>query len=262
MISYTTDKIALYHARREEITKLLPDNCCDLVLEDPPFGVRSDEEWDNKQNFINSVGNWLSEAFRIAKHTVIWFTAGKSVPYIMKMIDPELFFRFYIWEKPAGTQFAGSSHNNLWYNFEPILVFSKDVKATIQYGKSLEYDYPIFRFRTVPYNVFLHPTSKPVGLLKRIIFRHTNPNDLVFDGFGGSFSTAVACLETNRKIISCEMYPLSAYPINEDVKEGIFNPNYFERGVNRIKNITETPTLFPVTQYTKDRTDSQLRIFE
>lgn len=53
-------------------------------------------------------------------------------------------------------------------------------------GKSVLY-YP------KPKKSKLHPTQKPVGLLRKIIPNVTNIGDYVYDGFLGSGSTAVAC---------------------------------------------------------------------
>lgn len=49
-----------------------------------------------------------------------------------------------------------------------------------------------------------HITPKPVDLLKTIINHCTNPGDIVLDCFGGSGSTAIACMQTNRKYILIE----------------------------------------------------------
>lgn len=49
-----------------------------------------------------------------------------------------------------------------------------------------------------------HITPKPVELIKNIILHCTDENDLVLDCFGGTGTTAVACLETNRKYIIIE----------------------------------------------------------
>ncbi len=49
-----------------------------------------------------------------------------------------------------------------------------------------------------------HLTPKPIELLKNVILHCTDPGDLVLDCFGGSGSTAVACLETNRKYLLIE----------------------------------------------------------
>jgi site-specific DNA-methyltransferase (adenine-specific) len=49
-----------------------------------------------------------------------------------------------------------------------------------------------------------HITPKPVDLLKNIILHCTDPGDVVLDCFGGSGSTAVACIQSNRKYILIE----------------------------------------------------------
>jgi site-specific DNA-methyltransferase (adenine-specific) len=49
-----------------------------------------------------------------------------------------------------------------------------------------------------------HITPKPTDLLKNIIRHCTDENDVVLDCFGGSGSTAVAAIESNRKFIIIE----------------------------------------------------------
>lgn len=49
-----------------------------------------------------------------------------------------------------------------------------------------------------------HLTPKPIELLKNIILHCTDPGDLVLDCFGGSGSTAVACIETDRNYVLIE----------------------------------------------------------
>lgn len=62
-----------------------------------------------------------------------------------------------------------------------------------------------------------HPTQKPVALLEYLIKTYTNENEVVLDFTAGSFSTGVACVNTNRKGIMIEM-----------------DEGYFDIGVNRI----------------------------
>ena len=50
-----------------------------------------------------------------------------------------------------------------------------------------------------------HPTQKPVDLMKILIENSSNENDIVLDCFCGSGSTGVACLESNRNFIGCEI---------------------------------------------------------
>jgi site-specific DNA-methyltransferase (adenine-specific) len=77
-------------------------------------------------------------------------------------------------------------------------------------------------------NVF-HPTQKPVALFEYLIRTYTNEGDTVLDNCAGSFTTAIACMNTNRKYICIE----------KDKK-------YFEIGKNRIAN--HQPLLQAVNQ--------------
>ena len=51
----------------------------------------------------------------------------------------------------------------------------------------------------------LHPTEKPVALMKWCIERVTQPGDLVFDPYMGSGATGVAAIELGRRFVGCEI---------------------------------------------------------
>lgn len=51
----------------------------------------------------------------------------------------------------------------------------------------------------------LHPTMKPVGLLRRLILNSSKIGDYVYDGFAGSGSCMVACEQTGRKCLMIEL---------------------------------------------------------
>ena len=74
----------------------------------------------------------------------------------------------------------------------------------------------------IPSKKLTHPTEKPLNLLEIFIRQSSDENDVVFDGFGGTFSTGVACLNTNRRFIGIEL-----------------DKNYFDVGSKRIENINE-----------------------
>lgn len=50
----------------------------------------------------------------------------------------------------------------------------------------------------------IHPTQKPVGLLKQILLDYSNENAKILDCFGGSGSTLIACEATNRQCFMME----------------------------------------------------------
>ena len=49
-----------------------------------------------------------------------------------------------------------------------------------------------------------HPTQKPVALFEYLIKTYTQPGEIVLDNCAGSFTTAVACDNTNRNWICIE----------------------------------------------------------
>lgn len=53
----------------------------------------------------------------------------------------------------------------------------------------------------------LHPTQKPVSLLRRLILNSTDIEDVVYDCFAGSGSTGIACEQTKRKCVMIEFDP-------------------------------------------------------
>lgn len=51
----------------------------------------------------------------------------------------------------------------------------------------------------------LHPTQKPLVLMKWLIERYTKPGDTVLDPYAGSGTTAIACIQTGRNFIGYEI---------------------------------------------------------
>lgn len=82
----------------------------------------------------------------------------------------------------------------------------------------------------------LHPTQKPVGLLKRLIEIFTDENEVVIDPCAGSGSSLVAAIEANRKAfgfeIDKEFYPLAN--------------NWIAKTIQRKKDIEDYG--FPITE--------------
>jgi site-specific DNA-methyltransferase (adenine-specific) len=50
-----------------------------------------------------------------------------------------------------------------------------------------------------------HPTQKPVKLLEQVLLDYTKEGDLICDCYMGSGSLAVACINTRRNFIGCEL---------------------------------------------------------
>lgn len=65
----------------------------------------------------------------------------------------------------------------------------------------------------------VHQNQKPLELIERCITKHSKVGDLVFDGFMGSGTTAVACLNTDRNFIGFEI-----------------DKEYFDIAIDRVEN--------------------------
>ena len=77
-----------------------------------------------------------------------------------------------------------------------------------------------------------HPTQKPVALGQYLIRTYTNEGETILDFTAGSFTTAIACLNTKRNFIGIE----------KDKK-------YFEIGKNRVEEHIKTLDFTPVIVY-------------
>jgi len=62
-------------------------------------------------------------------------------------------------------------------------------------------------FHPKPVSSKLHPTMKPVGLLRKIIPNNTKAGEWIYDPFGGSGSTLIACEHMGRKCAMIELDP-------------------------------------------------------
>jgi DNA modification methylase len=58
-----------------------------------------------------------------------------------------------------------------------------------------------------PHSSALHPTTKPVELIAKMIANSSRPGDLVYDPFCGSGSTLVAAHQLGRVAYGCEIDP-------------------------------------------------------
>ena len=81
----------------------------------------------------------------------------------------------------------------------------------------------------------LHPTQKPVALFEYLVKTYTNEGDLVLDNCMGSFTTAIACLNTKRNFIGFEL-----------------DKNYFKIGSERLEKHLETLDYKPEIVYNQE----------
>jgi len=232
-----------------------PDNYFDLLLQDTPFGV-TQNEWDIKPNFKKMWPEWL----RVSKENAAIIFFGTQ-PFASELIlsMPSLFRYDLIWYKSLCSGFLNAKKMPL-RNHESILVFYrklptynpimgigirkkgkvKNERLNSNYNKFGKDD--IHRYddngTRYPQSVLDfsngdrqtesdHPTQKPLDLFRYLIKTYTNCGDIVFDGYFGSGTTAIACHLDERNCVCCET-----------------KTDYYESGVKRYNEAIKQQSLF------------------
>jgi site-specific DNA-methyltransferase (adenine-specific) len=205
----------------------LNDNSIDMVLCDLPYGTTA-ASWDS----IIPIEPLWEHYHRICKETAAMvFTASQPFTTLLIQSNLKNFKYEWIWEKPQGTNPLNAkimplkSHENILvfyrkkptYNPQmwvstPYSGFKSDSKNIGEiYGKvksvhrdnpeGLRYPKTVLRFSQ---DKGLHPTQKPVELMRYLIRTYTNEGDVILDNAMGSGTTGLACALENRKFIGIE----------------------------------------------------------
>jgi DNA modification methylase len=215
-----------FHADCFKLMSIIPDSSIDLILIDPPYEISKPSDgmpggswgkpgdkgyvkrpeldfgyWDNQPLDINLLCN---EIYRILKPhgTAIVFYDIYKIETLKNAAENAKFkqFRLCHWQKTNPVP-LNSKLNYLTNSREYFLTMVKISKPTFhsQYDNGV-YEYPIVH----GCERYDHPTQKPISLFSNLITKHSNDNDIIFDGFAGTATTAEASLITNRRFITCE----------------------------------------------------------
>ena len=86
-----------------------------------------------------------------------------------------------------------------------------------------------------------HPTTKPLGLYRRILSVITEPNQVVLDCCMGSGTAGVVALELGRSFLGCEIDPKYFSIAQARIKKAAQSPSFYTLPNNRLQ-----PTAFGV----------------
>ena len=196
-----------------ELMKNIPDKSIDLIVTDPPYLIkyktnrRKDKTHDFCTEIANDdnyelVSNYIKECFRILKKdtAMYMFCNCDRVDFFKQELEKAGFKikNMIIWVKNNHT--AGDLKAQFGKQYEIIFLVNKG-RCFIN-GKRLT---DVWYFDKVSGTKQVHQNQKPVELLSLCIQKHSKENDLVLDGFMGSGSTGVACVNTNRNFIGIEL---------------------------------------------------------
>jgi len=212
-----------------ELMPSIPSKSVDMILCDLPYGTTACE-WDS----IIDMGRLWAEYERVIKDNgAIVLTANSHFVFTLHASNPKLFRYKWVWMKSKKTRFLDANRRPLGQH-EDVLVFYKSLpvynpqmtkgkpyfdnnkKSTIG-GKSVTGDQKLVRIPTINHGEYyptdviqiasdlgFHSTQKPVALFEYLIKTYTNENELVLDNCSGSGTTAIACMNANRRFICIE----------------------------------------------------------
>lgn len=193
---YSESGIEIHHG---DAADFIPSIEADLLLTDPPYGI------------AYRVHSHHGHASRLEGETVV----GDDAPF-----DPTPLLRFQRAVIFGGNYMTDVLPPSGW------IIWSKVQDNRWSHGKHstrslAEMAWTNIHKYVAVYNCFwagspmhrmgeergtqLHPTQKPVALMRWIIDRYTEPGDLVFDPYMGSGPVARACKDTGRRYVGVEI---------------------------------------------------------
>lgn len=202
----------------ELVKKLVGEDTIDLILTDPPYGVLYTQA---KAGFskvkVNKeiINDDITSEFDYAVFTKNWLVAitphlsKKDAIYIFN--SDKMLFALRDGMEQAGVNF---SQLLIWIKNHAV-VGRKDylpMHELIAYGWHGTHLFHKSKDKSVlfypkPSKSSLHPTTKPVPLLRHLILNSSKIGSVVYDCFGGSGSTLIAAEQTRRKCLMIELDP-------------------------------------------------------
>lgn len=222
----------------------MPNDFIDLIITSPPYEDVSGAGYGAKSKDIlflkfysDYLGKLFSEYERILKPTgQIYFnikskTANKTLrtPHWIEFLEgfSNLKLKSYIIWKYSGS--FDSTNKRFHLDYEIIYHLSKtddiylNEKCGIHDALSSVWNIP----HNIPKTERVHPTQMPEALVERILKVASKGDELIYDSFMGSGTTAIVCNKFGLKWIGSEM-----------------NPENFEIAEKRLQQYLNQQTLF------------------
>lgn len=204
----------------------IESNSIDLVVTDPPYLMKynSRRRKEKSHKFTKEILNddnekllkdYIKECYRIMKEdtAMYMFCSSNKVDFFKKELEKYFTIKnMIIWVKNNHT--AGDLQSAFGRKYEIIFLVNK---GRSKFNGTRLTD--VWEFKKVSGKAQLHQNQKPIEMIEQCIEKHSNENDVIFDGFMGSGTTAIACMNTNRNYLGFEL-----------------DKEYYEIAINRISN--------------------------
>lgn len=199
---------------REEVCGYIKEERAEMMFTDPPYGMNYKSErrgvimGDQSQatipvSFGVSVEHVLSENARIY---VCGGSCNVQMHYHLFDFHLNMLPQMIIWMKEN----ILVRNNNYHSQYEIIFFGWKGRGGTNEYWhgeRTADNCSDVFQIHRDLYKDYVHPTQKPVELSLRCITNSSKAGDIVYDPFGGSGSTLIACEKSGRHCRMIEIDP-------------------------------------------------------
>ncbi|NHJ03837.1 MAG: site-specific DNA-methyltransferase [Candidatus Heimdallarchaeota archaeon] len=215
--------IIYYEDCIEHISKRIPDNSVDLIIADPPFGIKFDgkgAQYNRKSEFVVSGYSeisredyqdfskaWIKAIYPVLKKTgsVYIISGWTNLKDILIAIDEAGFItkNHIIWKY----QFGVFTKRKFVTSHYHILFLVKDDKD-YYFNKVDHYPEDVWEIkRDYKPGQKKNSTKLPDALIEKLILYSSRPGDIILDPFMGNGTTATVSLRLNRKYLGFEINP-------------------------------------------------------
>ena len=193
--------------------KSLPDNAFDLAIVDPPYGIETRGNAQDRfragmqlatVNDQKPSKQYFNELFRVSNNQIIW-----GYNWLSDMLP---FCREFVF----------------WYKQQPVITFADGELAWTSFQRTAKcFNYPFGQANAENKGCKIHPTQKPVKLYQWLLSNYAKEGDRILDTHLGSGSSAIAAHYAGFDFVGCEL-----------------DSDYYNAAVKRFDNETAQASMF------------------
>lgn len=190
----------------EDVAKLMGGEKADLILTDPPYGINIVKVGGDGKTKFGKVGG--DGKVKANYYSPIEGDDKEFDPrFLLNLADKIMIFggNYYanllpnsrcwlVWDKERNEGVTFADCELIWTNFDKVAKIYRCRWDGLMYDRKAE-----------DTKSRIHPTQKPIKLLKDLLNDFTKKDDIVLDLFLGSGSTMVAAHQTGRRAYGCEI---------------------------------------------------------
>ncbi len=207
----------------DALEKLMDGQKPNTMVTDPPYGVKLDQSWRDKALGDKAMGkgnSHLVENDDRADWTEVWSLFEGNVAYV--------------WHASSFTDVVMQSLRNAGLEPKQQIIWNKSVMVMGRSDYHFKHEPCWYAIRkgqnhnwkgdrkqttiwdAAPPNHIMggstedktsHPTQKPAILYEKAYLNHTNPEEYVYEPFGGSGTSIVVCEKLSRRSLTMELDP-------------------------------------------------------